>query len=95
MPIRTYAEKIKAALKAEGVQLGRAEFVIPAMTLFQEKRGYGKGCPWTCGHYHGNVTYHAEDYPVAVDSIERAIGVIGLKPPNGRVVVRPVCGSDP
>ena len=42
MPIRTYAEKIKAALKAEGVQLGHAEFVIPAMTLFQEKEDMAK-----------------------------------------------------
>ncbi len=84
MPVKTYAEKVKAALKAEGVSLGRAEFVIPAMTLFQEMEGYGKGCPWTCGHCAGNIAYQAEDYPVAMDAIERVVALIGMKPPNGK-----------
>lgn len=84
MPVETYVQRVRAALGAEGVPLGRAEFVIPAMTLFQEQRGYGKGCPWTCGHYHGAVEYHPEEYPVAQETIKRILAPLGLTPPNGR-----------
>ena len=83
VPVETFVEKVRAALSAEGVRVGRSEFVIPAMTLFQEQRGYGKGCPWSCEHYDGTVEYNAEDYPVALDTIQRLVSVIGLKPPNG------------
>lgn len=83
-PMDTYVQRVRAALAAEGVQLGRAEFVIPAMTLIQERRGYGKGCPWTCGHYQGTVEYRPVDYPVSVDTISRILAPLGLTPPNGR-----------
>jgi dTDP-4-amino-4,6-dideoxygalactose transaminase len=80
---RFFLNRVRAALGAEGVALGRAEFVIPMMTLFQERRGYGLGCPWTCGHYAGMVEYKAEDFPVAMDGIDRIVGISGIKPPNG------------
>jgi len=83
LPIAEFAAKVRAALAAEGVKLGRGEFVIPGMTLFQEKRGYGKGCPWSCGFYGGSVDYRVEDYPVASDTIHRIVALIGLTPPNG------------
>jgi dTDP-4-amino-4,6-dideoxygalactose transaminase len=75
-------EKVRRALHAEGVALGRAEFVIPGMTLFREKRGYGKGCPWTC-QYNQPIEYRAEDYPNAVRAIDSLIPLMGLTPPNG------------
>ena len=84
MPVEQYTAKVRAALAAEGVELGRGEFVIPAMTLFHEKQGYGKGCPWTCGHYRGSVQYDPLEYPVALDAIKRVFALIGLTPPNGR-----------
>ena len=37
-------------------------FPLPANPLFQEKKGYGKGCPWACPH-SGKVEYRTEDYP--------------------------------
>ena len=83
VPVETFVQKVRAALSAEGVNVGRAEFVIPEMTLFQEQTGYGRGCPWSCEHYDGTVEYNAEDYPVALDTIRRLVSVIGLKPPNG------------
>jgi len=83
MPVEDYMRKVRAALAAEGVSLGRAEFVIPAMTLFQERRGYGLGCPWSCGHYAGDVEYRAEDYPVALNTIKSILAPTGLTPPNG------------
>jgi len=84
VPVEEYVGKVRAALAAEGVALGRAEFLVPAMTLFQERRGYGKGCPWDCAHYRGAVTYNPGDYPVAQDTYRRVAGPVGLTPPNGR-----------
>ncbi len=80
-PVGDATEKVRKALQAEGLPLGRAEFVIPGMTLFQEKRGYGKGCPWTC-LYNEPITYRAADYPHAVDAIDTIIPIRGLTPPN-------------
>jgi perosamine synthetase len=84
IPIEDYVRKVRSALDAEGVGLARYEFVIPAMTLFQQKRGYGKGCPWSCSHYQGNVVYKPEDYPVTLDIVKRIMAPIGFSPPNGR-----------
>jgi dTDP-4-amino-4,6-dideoxygalactose transaminase len=86
VPVGPATEKIRRALVAEGVALGRAEFVIPGMTLFREKRGYGKGCPWTC-QYRQPITYRAEDYPNAVRAIDSIIPLRGLTPPNDEGVM--------
>ena len=83
MPVEQFVRYVRAALDAEGVGLGRAEFVIPAMTLFQERRGYGKGCPWTCGHYQGDVVYDPQEYPVTLETVKRIAAPLGLTPPNG------------
>jgi len=77
-----FARKVVEALKAEGVFLTRWEFVLPGMTLFQQRQGYGKGCPWSCPHAR-DVRYNLEDYPEAVSASESLIGIAGIKPPNG------------
>jgi perosamine synthetase len=87
MPLEDYVRKVRTALDAEGVNLARAEFVIPAMTLFQQRQGYGKGCPWSCNHYHGDVSYNAEDYPVTLDTMKRVMAPLGFTPPNGRALM--------
>ncbi len=81
---RIFRDKVEAALRAEGVELGRAEFLIPDMTLFHQKEGYGRGCPWSCHLYGKQIEYRAEDYPGAIDAIARNTGIAGTKPPNGR-----------
>ena len=78
-----FAQRVVAALKAEGVFTTRWEFVIPMMTLFQGKEGYGKGCPWNCGHARGGIEYKAEDYPEALAAIKCINGLWATKPPNG------------
>ncbi|HET6486969.1 MAG TPA: DegT/DnrJ/EryC1/StrS family aminotransferase [Spirochaetia bacterium] len=83
MPPDQFKQKVEKALSAEGVQVGRWEFLIPDMTLFYQKEGYGKGCPWTCQHYGRNIVYRREDYPVAADIINRCTGIFGLRSPNG------------
>lgn len=55
-------------LRAEGAVCAFWDHeTLPAMPLFQDKTGYGGGCPWTCHHSH--VDYEPSDYPVA----ERAV----------------------
>jgi hypothetical protein len=56
------------------------------MTLFQQKRGYGKGCPWTC-QYNQPIEYRAADYPNAVQAINTLIPLTGLTPPNDEAVM--------
>jgi dTDP-4-amino-4,6-dideoxygalactose transaminase len=84
MRIGDFMKRVRAALDAEGLELGCYEFLIPGMTLFRQREGYGKGCPWTCGHYGGSVEYRASDYPVARATVERILAPAGLTPPNGR-----------
>ena len=61
-PIK-FRDKIKDALNAEGVDAVLWQtFPLPANPLFQEKKGYGKGCPWECPHSR-KVVYNVEDYP--------------------------------
>ena len=77
-----FAIKVTDVLKAEGVFLTRWEFVLPAMTLFQEKRGYGKGYPWS---FPGTrkVSYDLSQYPEAMAAINTIMGIFCIKPPNG------------
>jgi len=61
-PIK-FRDKIKEALNAEGVDAVLWQtFPLPANPLFQEQKGYGKGCPWSCPHARP-IKYKAEDYP--------------------------------
>ncbi|MEM2885056.1 MAG: DegT/DnrJ/EryC1/StrS family aminotransferase [Thermoproteota archaeon] len=84
VPPKLFRDKVEAALRAEGVETGRAEFIIPDMTLFHQKEGYGRGCPWSCHLYGKKIEYRAEDYPGAMEALARNTGIAGTKPPNGR-----------
>jgi len=78
-----FAKKVVPALKAEGIFTTRWEFVIPTMPLFQQKKGYGKGCPWKCSFAREGIEYKASDYPQAMAATGSMIGYWGIKPPNG------------
>jgi len=74
---------VQKALKAEGIELGQwQKMPVPAQSVFQEKKGYGKGCPWTCGHYGRDKEYHSEDYPETVKFIAAHAYLNGVYPPN-------------
>jgi len=79
---RQFALTVAEALKAEGVFMTRWEFVIPDMTLFQHKRGFGKGYPWSFPGAR-EVSYDTSQYPEAMSAIETIMGVFCIKPPNG------------
>ncbi len=86
------SEKVREALRAEGVGLGRAEFLLPRMTLFQEQEGYGRGCPWECC-YDGTIAYRPEDYPHAANAVDRVIPLMGLTPPNDETLMAGYVGA--
>ncbi len=72
MPDAEFRDKVSDALSAEGLRIGSWQRMpLPAQRLFKDKIGYGKGSPWSDGHYKGNVTYRVEDYPVAVEVSDR------------------------
>jgi dTDP-4-amino-4,6-dideoxygalactose transaminase len=76
--------KIVKAMQAEGVQTGIWQaFILPAMTVFQAKNGYGKGCPWNCPHAQP-VDYSLSQFPVAQRHCDTHTGMtMPLRAPNG------------
>ena len=76
--------KIVKAMQAEGVQTGVWQsFILPAMTVFQAKNGYGKGCPWSCPHAQG-VDYALHQYSEAQRHCDTHTGMtMPLRAPNG------------
>jgi len=83
---RAFREKVQQALRAEGVQANRWQNrPVPMQRLFQEQRGYGKGCPWSCPYRDGATTdYHPEDYPETQKLVDDSIVFhSAIYPPNG------------
>ncbi len=82
VPAQTLREKVQAALRAEGVPTGQWQRLpVPAQTIFQNRVGYGNGCPWRC--HESTVEYRPEDYPEALAFIASHCYVFDVNPPNG------------
>jgi perosamine synthetase len=79
-----FRDKLVKALNAEGVQTGVwQKFILPAMTVFQAKNAYGRGCPWSCAHAQ-KVCYDLEQYPMARKHSDSHTGMtVPLRAPNG------------
>ncbi|MBN1935718.1 MAG: DegT/DnrJ/EryC1/StrS family aminotransferase [Anaerolineae bacterium] len=86
---RAFRDALVKAINAEGVPLTVwQQFILPAMTVFQAKNGYGQGCPWTCP-YGQEVDYPLDRYPVAQKHCDtHACLVMALRAPNGPEVAR-------
>jgi dTDP-4-amino-4,6-dideoxygalactose transaminase len=79
---RVFREKVQEALAAEGLHVGQWQRrPVPAQEIFQAQIGYGKGCPWTCGHAQP-VEYRKEDYPNAASFIDSHFYIFDVNPPN-------------
>lgn len=76
--------KIIKALQAEGVETCVWQsFILPAMTVFQAKDGFGHGHPWSSPHAQP-VSYALDQYPVAQKHCDRHTGMTTpLRAPNG------------
>ena len=67
-------DKISYALTSEGLRAGAWQRrILPDQSIFRDKIGYGKGSPWTDGHYKGNVIYNPADYPVAQAVVDQTV----------------------
>ena len=74
-------QKVQAALQAEGVPTGQWQRLpVPSQEIFQNRIGYGKGCPWQCTN--STVGYNISDYPHATDFIASHCYVFDVNPPN-------------
>jgi dTDP-4-amino-4,6-dideoxygalactose transaminase len=86
---RQFRDRLNQALQAEGVQAHVWQsFILPAMTVFQAKNGFGKGHPWTSPHA-GPVDYRLDQFPVAQKHCDTHTGLtVPLRAPNGPEVAR-------
>lgn len=77
-------DAIAAALKAEGLLVARAKWMLPAHAVFQAKNAYGKGSPWSDGHARQDVSYDLAQYPVTQQCVDTCVWNINThRPPNG------------
>lgn len=84
-----FREGIEKALHAEGVMIGQSETQpIPNQELFRQRVGYGRGCPWSCNHYHKNSDYQLEHFPNALKWCEEYTLIWGHFPPNDLSLMR-------
>ncbi len=75
LPPKAFRLKILAALKAEGVEVSLWQTVpVPGQTLFQERTGYGLGCPWKCP-LGQEVKYDLAEYPETLKLLEDSMVV--------------------
>jgi len=87
MEPRLFRAKVQKALNAEGVENSRWQTrPVQLQTLFIERSGYGKGCPWTCPYGKGTeVTYGPEDYAVTKAVLDDSLVLVDpIYPPNGK-----------
>jgi dTDP-4-amino-4,6-dideoxygalactose transaminase len=69
-------DRMVHALGAEGLNvMVWQQFILPAMTVFQAKNAYGRGCPWSCA---GEITvdYRPENFPQAQRHVENHLALV-------------------
>ena len=77
IPSSEFRMRLLDALEAEGVGVSLWHVdPLPAFPIFQEKVGWGKGCPWGCQHYGREISYRREDYPETVKLLDESL-IIG------------------
>ncbi len=89
-----FRNKLVAAMAAEGVETGVWQnYILPAMTVFQAKNGYGHGCPWHC-QWSQPVDYSLHQWPIAQKHTDAHTGMTTpLRYPNGPEAARhTACG---
>ncbi len=74
LPAGRFRKALQDLMAAEGVALNEYQNrPVAGQWLFQERRGYGKGCPWTCGHASRDIRYDIHDYPQTLDVIRSSL----------------------
>jgi perosamine synthetase len=74
LPAGRFRKALQELMAAEGVPLIEYQNrPVPGQLLFQERRGYGRGCPWSCGHALREIRYDIHDYPATLDVIRSTL----------------------
>jgi dTDP-4-amino-4,6-dideoxygalactose transaminase len=80
IPPALFRNLVETALAAEGAPVCRWQLApLYKQTLFANKTGYGKGCPWSCPHA-GPVEYSDEICPETVKFIDSYTGIMNTMP---------------
>ncbi len=88
VPLVEVTKSIAVAVKAEGVALARANWLLPAHAVFQVKDFYGKGSPWSDGHARADISYALDQYPTGQLCVDTCLWNINThRPPNGEAQV--------
>ena len=84
-------DAVMKAIVAEGAPVSVWQrFILPAMTVFQAKNAYGRGCPWA-EHDAMDVDYDPAHFPVARHHADTHFGMTTpLRSPNTADVARAV-----
>jgi len=78
---RRFRDAFVRAVRAEGAQVGMWQtWLLPEMTVFQAKNGYGRGCPWNCPSARP-VNYDPAQFPQAKRHVDTYFILTGLRPP--------------
>ncbi len=74
LPVGVFRKAVQDAMEAEGVHLIEYQNrPIPGQLLFVERKGYGKGCPWTSGYASRDITYDMYEYPQTLEVIRGSL----------------------
>ncbi|MGC7094461.1 DegT/DnrJ/EryC1/StrS family aminotransferase [Amycolatopsis lurida] len=73
LPPGLFRQAVQNAVAAEGAPVSMWQNrPLPGQALFRTRSGYGKGCPWTCGHAQP-VEYRQEEFPNTLAVIQRTL----------------------
>jgi dTDP-4-amino-4,6-dideoxygalactose transaminase len=85
---------IVEALRAEGVPFSRANWLLPAHSVFQAKNAYGYGYPWSAEHTRLDISYDLSQYPVSQACVDTCLwNVYTHRPPNGPAQVEALAAA--
>ena len=83
VPVGRFRRALQDVICAEGLPVGYYERMpVPGELIFQNKRGYGKGCPWECPHARPGIQYRIQDYPHTLQVIESSLMIGSIASPN-------------
>lgn len=78
LPPGVFRKALQGVMAAEGLRLTEYQNQpVPGQRLFQERTGYGKGCPWTCGHAGREIAYDPSAFPNTLEVIRSSLLVGG------------------
>lgn len=77
-----FRDRVVKAIAAEGVPCSVWQGQpVPGQEIFQQKQGYGHGCPWEC-HHAGPVDYSLDNFPNAAQFCREYFFIGGLQFPT-------------